>query len=291
VKISAVISSVLFLLLALSGCEKEDMNIEPDSPYSATEKMIRSEFDKYAVFKWKDYHILMDKLSEDKFTVLPLNEMRQHFDPSKVVIGLRHDMDFNVFRGLEMADIEKSYGIRSTYFVLPTAEYYGTITTTGVIRNIGMDSLYKRINKRGGEIGIHNDLLAVMIIYSLDPLIFNRKDLEYFRKIGIDIHGTASHGSYIARETVTNYQIFSDFAKKDSVEYVGKKYPLGIKSLADFGYEYEAYFINFNSYISDSGGKWNDPEGFQGILKKLDSAVPGDRIQVLVHPDWWGRDW
>jgi hypothetical protein len=283
--------SALFLLLALAGCEKDDVITEPLTPYSATEKMIREEYDRSAVFGWSDYHILMDKLSEDKFTVLPLNEMRQHFDPSKVVIGLRHDMDFNAFRGLEMVNIERSYGIRSTYFILATSEYYGKITSGGVVRNIGMDSLYKRISDRGGEIGIHNDLLTVMIDYGLDPYLFNRNELDFYNSIGIQIHGTASHGSYIAKATVTNYQIFSDFAKKDSVEYNGKKYPLGIRSLADFGFEYEAYFINFNGYISDSGGKWNDPEGFPGILRKLDSAVPGDRIQILVHPDWWGRDW
>jgi len=291
VRISSVITSASFLLFALSGCEKDHMNIEPEPPYSATEKMIREEYDRSAVFNWKDYHTLMERLSEDKFTVLPLNEMRQHFDPGKVVVGLRHDMDFNAFRALEMVNIERSYGIRSTYFILATSEYYGKITQSGVIRNPGMDSLYKRISDRGGEIGIHNDLLTVMISYGLDPYLFNKNELDFYKSIGIQITGTASHGSSIARATVTNYQIFSDFAKKDSVEYSGKWYPLGIKSLNDFGFEYEAYFINFSIYMSDSGGKWNDPEGFAGVLKKLDSAVPGDRIQILVHPDWWGRSW
>jgi hypothetical protein len=289
-RVSYFTASAFLILFSLAGCEKNETFIEPGSPYSATEKMIREEYDKWAVFQWKDYYTLMEKLSEEKFTVLPLNEMRQHFDPGKVIVGLRHDMDFNVFRGLEMANIEKSYGIRSTYFVLPTAEYYGRITNTGVIRNTGMDSLYKRINKRGGEIGIHNDLLTVMISYGLDPLIFNRKDLAFFTKIGIKIYGTASHGSQIARSTVPNYQIFSDFARHDSVEYNGSIYKLGVNSLSDFGFEYEAYFIDFNIYISDSGGKWNDPDGFPAILKKLDNAVPGDRIQILVHPDWWGKN-
>jgi len=41
--------------------------------------------------------------------------------------------------------------------------------------------------------------------------------------------------------------------------------------------------------LSESGGKWNDPEGFQGILKKLEISKPGDRIQILVHPDWWRK--
>jgi len=83
--------------------------------------------------------------------------------------------------------------------------------------------------------------------------------------------------------------MFSDFAKKDSVEYKWEKYPLGQHSLKEYGYEYEAYFINFNIYFSDSRGKWNDPEGFNGILNDLDISKPGDRIQILAHPDWWGK--
>jgi hypothetical protein len=82
--------------------------------------------------------------------------------------------------------------------------------------------------------------------------------------------------------------MFSDFALSDSVGYQGKKYPLGEHTLSDYGFEYEAYFINFNLYFSDSGGRWNDPEGFYGILKRLESSKPGDRIQILAHPDWWG---
>ena len=57
----------------------------------------------------------------------------------------------------------------------------------------------------------------------------------------------------------------------------------------NYGFKYEAYYINYSIYYSESGGKWNDPEGFAGILKKLESSNPGDRIQILVHPDWWGK--
>jgi hypothetical protein len=292
VRILSNIAFVAFILVTITGCEKYEIIPESlKSPYDATEQIIRKEYDGFAVFRWSDYYILMDKLSGEKFTVLPINEMRQHYDPSKVVVGLRHDMDFNAFKGLEMADIEKSYGIRSTYYILATSKYYGQLSNTGIIRNIGMDSLYKRISNRGAEIGIHNDLLTVMITYGLNPFLFNSDELEFYNSIGIEIHGTASHGSPIARLTVPNYQIFSDFAINDSVEYNGKKYPLGIKTLTDFGFEYETYFIDFNIYLSDSGGKWNDPENFAGILKRLDNSVPGDRIQILVHPDWWGSTW
>lgn len=275
-----------------AGCEKE---VPPtpveEPPYTEIEKSIRAEFDAIATFTWKDYDKLMVKLSEAKFVVLPLNEMRNHTDASKVVVGLRHDIDHNPFKGLEMANIEKSFGIRSTYFILATARYYGELDGLKIVPHRGMGKLYRELYSTGAEIGIHNDLLTIMISYSIDPFTFNKDEFTFYNSLDIPIYGTASHGSNIAKATVPNYQIFSDFAKSDSVTYNDKKFQIGIKSLAEFGYKYEAYFINFNIglYFSDSGGKWNDPEGLTGILKKLDSCKPGDRVQILAHPDWWGR--
>lgn len=105
----------------------------------------------------------------------------------------------------------------------------------------------------------------------------------------IPIHGTSSHGSEINRKSAPNYNIFSDFASTDSIVYNNKKYRVGQYSLHKFKFKYEAYFIDFDTYFSDSGGKWNDPEGSSGVLKKLESSKPGDRIQILIHPDWWGE--
>jgi hypothetical protein len=284
------------ILLLINGCKKEIESkvkapiIPPtDSLYAKTEKIIRKEYDFRAVFTWNQYLDLLNKLKQDKFIVMPINEMRNTFDVSKVVVGLRHDIDFNPFKALEMSKIEKDNGIRSTYYILATADYYGYFNLSGVVRNRSMSRLYKELYNNGAEIGIHNDLLTVMISDKLDPFVFNQNELSYYDSLNIPIYGTAAHGSQIAKVSVPNYMIFSDFAKVDSVLYEGKKYPMGQHSLKEYGFEYEANFINFNIYFSDSRGKWNDPAGFNGILTKLDSCKPGDRIQILAHPDWWGK--
>jgi hypothetical protein len=283
--LNIVIPSIM--VLVFTGCEKP-VNKVVNPAYAEIEKIIRNEYDMYAVFTWNQYIQLLNKLKQDKFIVLPLNEMQNTFNASKVVVGLRHDIDFNPFKALEMSNMEKSYGIRSTYFILATSEYYGHFSTTGVIRNNGMEQLYKELFNNGAEIGIHNDLLTVMITHKIDPFEFNKKELSFYSSLNIPVHGTAAHGSALARATLSNFNMFSDFATKDSVEYNGRKYPLGEHSLKEYGFEYEAYFINFSAYYSDSGGKWNDPEGFTGILNKLDNSKPGDRIEILAHPDWWG---
>jgi hypothetical protein len=285
-----ILNLVLFALIlwVLTSCEKP-INSQINPPYAEIEKTIRNEYDQRAVFTWDQYTELLNKLKQDKFIVLALNEMRNTYNESKVVVGLRHDIDFNPFKALEMSKIEKDNGIRSTYFILATADYHGHFSISGIVRNKGMAQLYKELFNNDTEIGIHNDLLTVMISYKMDPFTFNKNELSFYDSLNIPIHGTSAHGSPIAKVTVPNYMMFSDFAKQDSVEYNGNKYPLGQHSLKEYGYEYEAYFIDFNIYFSDSRGKWNDPEGFNGILKKLDDSKPGDRIQILAHPDWWGR--
>lgn len=294
-KISNRISFLVIFVLILSGCEKPfDADPVPvddyfSSAYSEYEKTIRALNDSRAVFTWDEYKKLLTELSGEKYLVLPLEHMRQTYNNSKVVVGFRHDIDWNPIKAIEMAGIEKEFGIHATYFILPTAPYYGTLDKSGLVRKSCLDSVCKALYHKGAEIGIHNDLLTVMIEDHLDPFEFNKKELLYFRSLHIPIWGTASHGSAIARITVPNYQIFSDYAKSDSVRYMGVSYPIGEHSLEEYGFQYEAYFINFGKYYSESGGKWNDLNGLDGILERLKESVPGDRIQILTHPDWWGK--
>lgn len=292
-KVFLRICCLVFASFILTLCEKDtvlpDVSEGTAAPYAALESTIRSKYDNYSVFRWDEYTRLLDTLKNEKFVVLPMNEMRNTYDNSKVIVGLRHDVDFNPFKALEMAKIEELNGFRATYYMLATAEYSGKISSTGLVRPAGYDYLVREISNTGAEIGIHNDLLAVQVLHKLDPFEFNKEELNFYGSLNIPVYGTSSHGSPFAKATVPNYQVFSDFAKSDSAVYQSVKFPLGLHSLEQFGYMYEAYFVNFGIYYSDSGGKWNDPEGLNGILKKLQSSKPGDRIQILVHPDWWGK--
>jgi hypothetical protein len=281
----------LFVIFLLSSFCEKDFDYESSlTPYADIEKLIRDKYDAQAVFSWDQYSELLAELSQNKFVVLPLNEMRNTYKDSKVVVGLRHDIDSNPFKALEMAKIESMLDIRASYYILATGEYSGSFENGQFCRSLELGVLYRELHKLGAEIGIHNDLLTIMIQYGIDPFIFNKSELSYYKSLRVPVYGTASHGSTIAKIThIPNYQIFSDFAKVDSVVYLGKKYPIGKNSLSDYGFKYEAYAIDYNIYLSDSGGVWNDPEGLQGILKKLEASKPGDRIQILVHPDWWGK--
>jgi hypothetical protein len=258
--------------------------------YRELEKTIREKYDSRAIFTWDQYTELLTELKRSRFRVMPLHEMVNTYDSSKVVVGLRHDVDFNPFKALEMARMEQRYGITATYFMLATADYSGTFIGSRLERSRGIKALYQDLHETGAEIGIHNDMIAIMILQKIDPYKFNRDELGFFKSINIPVYGTAAHGSEIAKKTVPNFQMFADFAVKDSVLYEGKKYPLGKCSLKDCGYQYEAYFIKHNIYLSDSGGKWHEADGLKGVIQRLRTSVPGDRIEILVHPEWWGKE-
>ena len=300
------------------GCKKiYNKNISLEN----LEQRIRESQDHRAVFTYLQYDSLLDLLDGEKYMVLPLDEFSHTYDTSMIMVGLRHDVDCHPFKAHEMAQMEYNHNFSASYYMLPTAEYYGMFKKKRFERIACMSEIYTKINQLNHETGMHNDLLTVMIEWGLDVKQFNTQEIEYFAGMGIPITGTAAHGSSIANETVPNYEIFKDFASDDRIIYKDKSYQIGIDSLKNFGYDYEAYFIEYNKYFSDGGGKWatmgivlkmsqsdyarfiyemdnpsntknfNHPNiSFADVLNYLKNAVPGDRIVILTHPVYWGKE-
>jgi len=65
-------------------------------------------------------------------------------------ILLRHDVDYSIDKAFEMAKLESSLGIKSTYFVLLRASFYNPYSPTNT-------SHLKKILELGHEIGLHYD--------------------------------------------------------------------------------------------------------------------------------------
>ncbi|MEO0258424.1 MAG: hypothetical protein ABIM32_03190 [candidate division WOR-3 bacterium] len=264
---------------------------------------IRAKYDSWAKFTYNQYEEILHLLLNRKdVIILPMCEFNEFRDSTKLVVGLRHDVDYHPFKALEIAQMENKMGIRSTYYILPTAFYYGFMDSIrGFIRYKFMLEVYKRIYALGHEIGIHNDLLTVMVVYREDPIEFNRQDFEFLSEGGIRIRGTSSHGAPLCRETeVFNYEIFKDFTKRQFFTYKGKSYPLGIDSLKRFGFEYEANFTTFgyDYFFTDNGGQLfvkhrRDTHftkvTYEKFIEKLQNLKSGQRIVLLIHPVWWGK--
>jgi hypothetical protein len=276
---------LIFLLLILS-CGKGRISDFPD--LQEVEEYVSKTQDHRAVFTYEQYEELLNLLDDTNFIVLPIHEFIDSINDNKIMFGLRHDIDCHPFRALEMAKMEHKHNFRATYFVLPTADYYGKYNDDGFRPYKCMDEVYKELHSYGSEIGIHNDLLVVMIEHGLDPIKFNDKELEHFKSIGINIYGCVAHGSDLASKLVPNFEIFSDFAKSDSVEYQGVKYRIGEHSMKEFGFEYESNFLNNTKEFSDGGGHFYVGD-FDEVIRQIKEQKKGARILLLAHPVWWGK--
>lgn len=299
---------IIIFLLAFS-CKDIEKKVDEKQPsIEELELMVRQDQDRRAVFEYSDYEKIMTALKAKQCIVLPLYQMKDFFDSTKVIVGLKHDVDRHPFKALEIASIEKKYGFTSTYYFLPTAPYYGKLDTyKKFIRYFCLDEIYLKIFLMGHEIGIHNDLLTVMIDWDLDPFEFNKYTISEFNKIGIPIYGTSSHGANICYSVKHyNFEIFSEFTTSSKIEYAGKTYQIGQKTLKQYSFSYEAYHIDYNIYFTDVGGHWvinKSSKGYMNffekstknncnleeIIKKIENAKPGDRIVILTHPLWWGK--
>lgn len=159
-----------------------------------------------------------------KYTVLPLNEFRNYHNDNEVVIGLRHDVDNDFVSAMQMAWIEDKYRIKSTYFILHTADYFNAISSMSLLE----------LEILGFEIGLHQDAMSYIC-----PKSMVHKVINSLRQKGLKISGTSAHGDKAHK----NIKFWDNYDK------------------ADFGINYEAYELDYNKYYSDctfiNGHRWH----------------------------------
>lgn len=187
-------------------------------------------------------------------------------------IYLRHDIDGFINHSVQMAQIERDLGIKSTYFVLDTADYFKN----------DISKELEIIQACGHEIGWHN---AAMEAWYLDGMVKPVKDyitrpLGVLReRYGVNVRGTAAHYVKPPNEHLfRNYNLFDlRWAHQSKVEV--QRF-----TLKEFGLEYEAYYIKRDMYLCDSGGNWNiDPFEAANKFNSSENCT----IQILIHPQWW----
>ncbi len=208
-------------------------------------------------------------------------------DPERVTVFLRHDIDNDPFTALRMAHAEAERGLFSTFYVLPTAVYYGIFRRDGrYCRYACMDWLYQAIAALGHEIGVHNDLLTLMLEYDISPAEFQTQELAYYHALGIRICGVCSHGSRFNALGLNNMWMFAEFGRKGCYTYAGKEYPYGELTLEQFGFRYEPYLLAREMpkehRISDIG-----PDHGREMLSRLQALPCGVKSMLLTHPIHW----
>jgi len=221
----------------------------------------------------------VERLLESAAAVVAMREIHAgQRDPD--VIGLRHDIDDNagsLQTAVKLAHWEHDRGWRSTYFVLHRSRYWANEPTL----RASLDA----IAALGHEIGFHANAVAVALRTGGDPLEILDEDLARLRSFGHTVDGVAAHGDELCRRCgFVNDEVFVECARPEMgppvrvLAWESRRIRLEPRPLAAFGLAYDTHRLPHGRYLSDSGGRWNEPFPGSGT----------GQLHVLMHSDWWG---
>lgn len=229
---------------------------------------------------------------------------------------IRHDVDHSLAMAVKIAEIEAAHGFLSTFFLLPPGSYgeennyYGYIHKGKIIHHQDLIEKCKYIADLGHEIGLHNDMVSRSLVTREHPKQLIDREVDFFKSYGLTMGGTASHGSPLARQLkYNNRELFKGCIRKGwetrrIISHNNWQVKLHSLELSEFDFQYEAYSLQRDSRISDSGGKWGgrvaghriDKESMQksfnlNHFRQIISQVTPDSgvkvMQVMTHPCHW----
>jgi len=208
-------------------------------------------------FSIKHYQEILKLALKSGFVITNFRDLDKVKKHPKIII-LRHDIDALPVRYLALAKIEKSLGIKATYFVRVHGQYYYPSDKKTL-------KIFKEILKMGHEIGLHSEARSLSKVFQSPEIDLFKSEKTYLEEIlGVKIESASEHGD-LGRRT--------DFWQDHFFKKVPKK-TVGIK-------HYPQEFKEFK-YLSDSLSSWKEGCPCQNLEKF-------NKLQVLVHAEWWGK--
>jgi hypothetical protein len=291
---------VFFFFLLLCSCRKEKYEVYYDDVKSIP-IADGITVDNGAVIRDKDFNHLSYEnflkylVASNRFLIVPLKDFDKTNSTDKIVITLRHDIDDNINSAIKFAYREHKYGVKASYFALHTALYYG-ITRNEYFKRHDQVIFYLKKIQDGfeHEVGFHNDLITLQVVYNIEPREFLKNELAWLRSYGINVYGTVSHGSsYCYKYHYVNSYFWEGFSSDngsffynwESVPKDGKVIILPKEKLSDYNLRYEGNNFHPDYFFADS----NFPNGKRWNMKMVDwdTIKPGKKIIILLHPQHW----
>lgn len=160
---------------------------------------------------------------------------------------LRHDIDFNCDYALEIADIESSLAVKSTFFFLLSSDSYNLLSHKNI------KTVYA-IAEKGHDISLH-----------FDPVIYGDNFLEGFK-----FEREIFEKTFKTRIKIISIHRPNDFFLNYD------------ETLEGVEHTYQKRYFRDIKYISDSQGifRFDHPLECDDFQKK-------NSIHLLTHPIWW----
>lgn len=199
-------------------------------------------------FSFAGYGALLDLLKTNNYS---FSDYHSWHGKEKSVI-LRHDIDYDLSRAVPIAKIEHGEGIKSTYFVLTTTDFYNVFSMDN-------NKLLEEIINLGHEIGLHFDEARYPDLYG---------DVDAIKEKILDECLVLEKAISCKISTVSMHRPSQAIIEADL------KLPGVVNS-------YSTVFFKTFKYMSDSRRRWR--ESVEDIIK--DKRY--DFLHILTHPFWY----
>jgi hypothetical protein len=211
-------------------------------------------------FTYGDYSDMMRQFLDRGYRFVSFKEAHSILanggDPKFVI--LRHDIDFDLGKALEMALRDRELGIRSTFFFLIRTGLYNIFSAEGT--RMVMDIL-----STGAMLGVHFDCAA---------------------------YGDMKDPSSIASAVRKEAKVLEEWFGRDVVAvsfHRPRTNPLVMGAGQDistpFIHTYMKEFIDDQMYLADSRGVWAYGEPLMS-----ERFRQGKPLHILTHPLWWNEN-
>ena len=193
-------------------------------------------------FTFAKFRELCDVISNTGYELLTIKEYLQGNNEQERFVILRHDIDVKPERGLEMAEIEKEYGVRSTYYIRMTEEVFKPL-------------IIRKIAEMGHEIGYHYETLDKAKGNKTKAIEIFKQELNKLREV-CTVDTICAHGNSLT--PWDNRSLWDNY------------------NFEDYGIIGEAYLsINFENilYLSDTGLNWSNRYKVKDIVYNSNSNV------------------
>lgn len=199
-------------------------------------------------FTYNAYNSLLDRLKVCGYEFATYYNWTDKEHP----VTLRHDIDYDIKKSVELAHLEQKKGVTSTYFVLLTSDFYN-VFSKGSADNL------KQIIDMGHTVGLHFDEARYPDVQG---------DLEAIRdKILYE-------ADILSRAINCKVDIVSMHRPGKGLLEANLSIPGMINS-------YSNLFFKEFKYLSDSRRRWREP------VDDIVESQEYDKLHILTHPFWY----
>lgn len=205
-------------------------------------------------FTYSSYTAFVSELLQNGYQLVDFGPPSTLPPLTERFVVLRHDVDVSLRAAVRFAEHEADHGIRSSYFVMITNQFYNAHSSDGR-RALG------RLRSLGHSIGLH-----------FDETIHHVPSTEAFNE-------ACSREAAELMDVSEGSLVGVSFHRP-----ISTRLGATIELTAPLPHSYLPAYIHDIEYCSDSTGRWRF-----GPPNERPAVAEGRPLHLLTHPIWWGE--